>query len=453
MIAVKKEEIMDEITINRPIHYLGSKLRILQQIQDVIDEIDPSKGCVCDLFAGSGTVAKFLSETRPVIAVDIQEYSKVICKALLTNKVADINVEALINNCRQSKHSKHLFNVFNNLLDYEKSCIYNASEFEIDNLYELIELGSIFTFEQEGDKGLSQPLLKIFVELSKELEEINWIKNPQAMITRYYGGLYFSYYQSVCIDAILEQIFLMNNVEKNICLAALLSTASEVVNTVGKQFAQPLKVRNSNGDYKLSLRKKILDDRKLDVFDIFEKWLVSYLNNQVSNFNNTVIKMNYVDALDYLRSQNIKAIYADPPYTRYHYSRYYHVLESICLRDNPKITTTFPNGSGGISRGIYREDRYQSVFCIKSKAEKAFDDLFNKTKQLKVPLILSYSPFEPSQAVTPRLQTIEQLVDKASQFYQEVNVVSPGTFTHSKLNCTERNFASNDEAELLIICR
>ena len=45
----------------RPIHYLGSKLRLLPEIERLVDELDPSKGRVCDLFSGSGTVSYFLS--------------------------------------------------------------------------------------------------------------------------------------------------------------------------------------------------------------------------------------------------------------------------------------------------------------------------------------------------------------------------------------------------------
>ena len=78
---------------------------------------------------------------------------------------------------------------------------------------------------------------------------------------------------------------------------------------------------------------------------------------------------------------------------------------------------------------------------------------FQKSKELEVPLVLSYSPFDASKAVTPRLQTIEQLVEKAKLYYSSVTIVSPGEFTHSKLNSSDKNFESNHEAELLIVCK
>lgn len=72
----------------RTIHYLGSKLRILDYIKEVIDELDPDKNPVCDLFSGTCAVSQHLSNDRKIISVDIQTYSQVICSALL-NPISD----------------------------------------------------------------------------------------------------------------------------------------------------------------------------------------------------------------------------------------------------------------------------------------------------------------------------------------------------------------------------
>ena len=45
----------------RPIHYLGSKLRMLETVKEAVDTVDSSNGCVCDLFSGSGTVSRYFS--------------------------------------------------------------------------------------------------------------------------------------------------------------------------------------------------------------------------------------------------------------------------------------------------------------------------------------------------------------------------------------------------------
>ncbi len=114
------------------------------------------------------------------------------------------------------------------------------------------------------------------------------------MITRYYGGLYFSYKQAIDLDCIEHFVFKTEGIKKNKLLAALLSTTSEIVNTVGKQFAQPLKVSNGKGQYKKSLLKKIIDDRSLDVFSIYRRWLIYYLSIEENKNSFDIICDDYV---------------------------------------------------------------------------------------------------------------------------------------------------------------
>lgn len=66
--------------------------------------------------------------------------------------------------------------------------------------------------------------------------------------------------------------------------------------------------------------------------------------------------MDYTEALDTI-SEDTTVVYADPPYTRDHYSRYYHTFETICLRDVPEISTMVSKGKTQISRGIYRKPK------------------------------------------------------------------------------------------------
>ena len=136
--------------IFRPIHYLGSKLRILDFIQRAIDDVDPSGTTVCDLFAGSGTVSCKLSSTRNVTSVDIQEYSRVICSALLRPAKYPGKVTDFIEQCRQSVHTKSLEWVIEPLATYESTCVAQAESGYPEPLCELIEHGSIVGLEIES---------------------------------------------------------------------------------------------------------------------------------------------------------------------------------------------------------------------------------------------------------------------------------------------------------------
>ena len=106
------------------------------------------------------------------------------------------------------------------------------------------------------------------------------------------------------------------------------------------------------------------------------------------------------DYSDYLSSSDFSegVVYADPPYTRDHYSRFYHVLETLALRDDPKISTNTAHGNTLPSRGFYRLSRHQSPFCIRSHAPAAFSALFSKVSSKGLPLVLSYSPASEKNA-------------------------------------------------------
>lgn len=438
--------------IFRPIHYLGSKLRILDFIESTINSIDPDKGRVCDLFSGSGSVTFKLSKSRPVTSVDIQEYSKTICNAILNPiKIEQNFIDEFIQKTVDSRHTKNLSNSISLLSDYEKECITNALNHEqLDKLCDILEHGSLISFELTNNSKINSELTRLIKKTLLNLKNEK-ILNHQTLAIRYFGGIYFSYEQAFQIDAILEQIEHSPIEYKNMLLASLLSTASECVNTVGKQFAQPIRPRKSNGDVKPSLGKAVNKDRSLDIFEIFIKWLKKYNSISENGFKNQVLKMDYSIALDNL-TKDTSVVYADPPYTREHYSRFYHVLETLVLRDTPKISTMVLGGQTLLSRGLYREERHQSLFCIRSTAPKAFELMFSKVSSLGAKLVLSYSPYDETKGSHPRVITMTQLTDIAKKYYKNVEVLSPGNFVHSKLTNSSKHLEASSFAEVLIIC-
>lgn len=436
----------------RPIHYLGSKLRILETIKENIDKLDPNNGRVCDLFSGSGTVAKYLSKYRPVTSVDIQEYSRVICSALIANNdYKEVNIKNFIDNCINSTQYNNLIWAMQDLINYEEECINMALDNNPMPLCELVEKGSILRIEEGYEEGLSNNLKYILLKTIEKLKKVGLYKSTDAQITRLFGGIYFSYYQSVQLDSITYMIEKEYNDSKDILMAAVLSTASDIVNTVGKQFAQPIKAFTKEGKPKKSIGKFVKKDREIDVMTLFETWIKLYKNQEKSKYKNEVYKMDYLEALD--KMENISVVYADPPYTRYHYSRYYHVLETISLRDNPGITKVKQKGKENISRGIYREDRHQSPFSIKTKVHDAFENLFSKVRDLNADLVLSYSPYDSSKKEAPRLMTMEEIIDLAKRYFKQVSIVNIDDISHSKLNKIENNNKVSSDAEVLIICK
>ena len=89
--------------------------------------------------------------------------------------------------------------------------------------------------------------------------------------------------------------------------------------------------------------------------------------------------MDYRECLKLIPKGTI--VYADPPYSNVHYSRFYHAVETLVKYDNPKLKYN----------GRYRTDRHQSPFDQAAHVREAFKQLFDGVKSSESHLILSYS--------------------------------------------------------------
>jgi adenine-specific DNA methylase len=425
---------------------------MLDFIEETIDEIDSEKGGVCDLFSGSGSVSFHLGQSREIVSVDIQEYSKVICSAILQKRNLDSDfLKKFLTKCQNSPHTSRLFKALDPLIKHEELAIQKALDKTcLEDLCEIIEKGSIISFqllhEPKVESALEKNIRKVLINIESEC-----ISEIDSLAVRYFGGVYFSYKQTCQIDAILYQVNKAPAELKNFLLAPLLSTISDAVNTVGKQFAQPIRPRNNKGRIKLSLGKAANKDRRIDILESYKAWLNKYVSLPEPKYNHRVLNVDYKDALKRL-PRNVSVVYADPPYTRDHYSRFYHVLETICLRDLPKISTMVSKGVTKLSRGLYREKRHQSPFCIRSQAPKAFRNLFSELSSKNLKLVLSYSPYDDNKETHPRVVKMDFLIDLAQEYFNHVEVKSVGEFTHSKLNNTAKHLDASKMAEVLIVC-
>ena len=102
--------------------------------------------------------------------------------------------------------------------------------------------------------------------------------------------------------------------------------------------------------------------------------------------------------------------------------------------------------------GLYRDDRHQSPFSIKSKVVTAFTNLFKGCKKFDAPIILSYSPSNTDQNGRTRLLEIDEIIDLAKEFYNFVNVINVEKHVHRKLNTKQNNTALFENGEVFIVC-
>ena len=431
----------------RPIHYLGSKLRMVDEIVEAVDTVDPGKGRIWDLFAGSGTVSGVFARTRTVTAIDIQEYSRVLCSALVypipTTDGQKLKLE--------SAQASSLAYATASIVYHEEESIERALVGHPEMLNDFLEHCSFARF-LSGEFDGSKALREVLTETASRLKKVGLDDSSSSLTTRMFGGVYFSYSQAVQLDALLDVVFAAPLPRRDLLLAAVLSTASEIVNTIGKQFAQPVRPRDKQGATKWNLIDKIHRDRSANVQVIFDKWLQRYQAVTRTQRPHRVIRSDYAEALSAVE-EDTGVVYADPPYTRDHYSRYYHVLETMSLRDSPAVAKVRLGGVDRISRGVYRVDRHQSPFCIPSKVTEAFSKLFTGVARRGLPLVLSYSPYRQGSDARPRLLTLEEIKSLAEKEFGSVKVENVGPFSHNKLNNARLNKARTQFAESLVVCR
>jgi len=436
----------------RPIQYLGSKQRLAETIAAVIEDVAPGRSRVGDLFAGSGVVSALLGAKRSITAVDIQAYSNVLSTALLLGR-AEHYLPLIGSEFRAQTEevARRVARRLKPLLTFEQEAISAAAEGKPELLTELIEFGSMAVHVQRRSTGAPPRLAMMLSAAADELDRSGF-SAADLSATRYFGGPYFSYQQAIALDAIHVVARQQPNIEVvSGALAVLLSVASEIVNTVGKQFAQPMKLKKADGKVPPLLLQRALRDRTLDAIEVYQDWASRWMANTLAGGHEHRIVRG--DVLDFVSNdRSCRAWYADPPYTIDHYSRFYHVLETLCLRDSPRLDEMKKRGELSVMRGVYRVGRYQSPFCVPSQAPTAFDRLFAATAKRGSSLVLSYSPFDEEAGHRPRLLTLKEMVQTAKQHYRKVSVMEITEHSHRKLNAKSLNTGIRSDAERLIIC-
>ena len=129
------------------------------------------------------------------------------------------------------------------------------------------------------------------------------------------------------------------------------------------------------------------------------------------------------DALQLIKHgdlSSVAAVYADPPYTKDQYSRYYHVYETMYRYDYP---TSF--GAGRV-----RDDRFSSSFCLRTQVADSFTELFSSIAALQIPLVLSY----PSDGL---LSKTGNSVRGIGGKHMQLKAVESFNVTHSTLGASK----------------
>jgi len=405
---------------------MGNKHDVAPYVAAIVEE-EASNRAFVDAFSGMCSVAGAISKSgRRVVCNDIQGYAALVARCL----IATAEPAPTPSRLREALAGPYQYNR-SRLVSYLGAEV--AEEDRVLADLNLESYQSAYTaWRHTANDG------EVAEELKDFSEATGAARYCLASLTFAWG--YFGLRQAIAIDSIRYAIDRAREDESlsdahcDWALVALLQAASCASASPG-HFAQYLRPTTESGF------RRILSQRRRNIWSQFlhEASLLRAYGSREWRKMNAVLQADALALGEKLDGLNIKSavIYADPPYSTDHYSRYYHVLETLYLYD-------FPSAEGA---GRYRPDRFPTPFSIKTKVEKAMTEFCREIAARDFTLVLSY----PSNGLLNKTCNVD-LTEFLGLHFNEVELRADLSTRHSTLGA-RHGAASNPVAEMLWVAR
>lgn len=375
------------------IRYMGAKHHLAPRVAHVVSTL--RQGTFLDLFSGMCSVAGAMAPSgRRTWCNDAQEYAALAARVLIASQTGRPSVTRASGLLRRYflRNHRHLAELAGTHIEAEKKAFADASGYERAraNWYEW---------------------------LGPDRSAPSFRHGSHSLITQAFAFAYFGVAQSVALDSLRYAIdrAVISRGEREWYLLAWLQAASHLASAPG-HFAEFLNVRDA------TTLGRVRSVRRRDVWDQFllELSRIAPFGTKRWRGGNVVLRDEAVDIADALNSLDWLrpgVVYADPPYSRAQYSRYYHVLETMTLYDYPPLT----------GNGRYRPERLQTPFSQLSRVRGAFHSMVQAVAQCGADLVLSY----PSDGLLYEAGDDPRAVLRL--FYPKVRTAIAKAATHSTM--------------------
>ncbi len=382
------------------IKYMGSKTKILDFVISGLNEVYEGGG-VCDLFAGSASLAGAIGDQVPFVSNDIQRYSAVLAGAYLMQEDLPCTISA--------------------------ACLIEDARPLAEDL--LHSIGPYTNYDSITER-------EAFVRAENDALNLHLKPLPQKhhLFTRFYSGTWWSAEQCAWIDALRSVADRHEGHAHHLILATIMHAMAYCGQGTG-HFAQ---YRDATTDHAF---QDIVRYRKRSITDYFaRKWHKDALplTRRRPVQGHQLLSKDYVDCLETLRPCTV---YADPPYCFVHYSRFYHALETLVRYDYPEIQ----HKNGKMVKGRYRAERHQSPFSIGTQVPGAFTKLFQGVQASGSNLVLSYS--NTGMITLEKLQSLAQATLGSSYDLQVL------TMAHVHMTMGRAKDRAREVTEALLLAR
>lgn len=369
--------------------YMGSKRSMLSNgLGAVISSVVPKYERFVDLFTGSGAVAWHVAERYEVevVASDLQEFCIALAAAVLFRTEGD-----------------GLLGIQNWLAES----------------FELLQQSPLYP---EAVDIQSQLFDVPIAELAQRA--IRFCQTNGGPIFSAYGGYYYSPLQALSLD-VLRQNLPDRRERSSLYLAALIWAASRCAASPGHT-AQPFKPNETAGKY-------VAEAWNREIFGATEQ-AAKTIAPLYAKRQGRVFKTDALDLAASLRPGDIA--FLDPPYSGVHYSRFYHVLETLASHMHFEVT--------GTGRYPPVEHRPQSAYSRQSEATKAFEVLLKTLSDVGSSAIVTFPAGIASNGLSGRV--VKEIADK---YFHIEGLIVTGRF--STLGGNLKNREARQPAEELIL--
>lgn len=339
---------------------MGTKKALAPIVREAVEELG-RPGQVADLFSGMGSVATSLAPVSPVLTNDALAFTTTFARArfLEAERMSGRAMARLLFPDFRMAY-EHLRDEFRQRMARERAALASDTRDVLDAYME--------TAPHVGNSDWYRRRRREALEATSH--------ERYCLTVLYFSAGYFSTAQAAQLDAIR---FAIDSYEKSAnrdwLMAAWLAAAGSVVNAPGHA-AQYLKPGNDE------VFKRIRRQWQRPVWSIFVDELdaIQAVGTKKWRSQNSVCNADALELVGSSEFDGVGTVYADPPYTKDHYSRFYHVYETLYRYD-------FPESEGA---GRYRPDRFSTPFSLARDVEEAFRRLFASIAKRDLPLVLSY---------------------------------------------------------------
>jgi adenine-specific DNA methylase len=199
-------------------------------------------------------------------------------------------------------------------------------------------------------------------------------------ITKAYGGHYFSPQQAVWFDA-LRATLPRRESARTVALASLIQVASACAAAPGHT-AQPFQPTRTAKRYLLEAWNRDVIGRTKAVFQVLASQFALMVGSAAVEDANEAAK----------NLQEGDLAFIDPPYSGVHYSRFYHVLETIAHGQCTEVS--------GTGRYPAPEFRPRSRYSVTSESNSALDELLKSVSSNGARAIVTFPDYDCSNGLS-----------------------------------------------------